>query len=195
MSPRGGGQGGFTLVEFAVALAILGIVSGAVASLLGWSVQVQARHEAAQLRHESAQVALDHIGRLLHTAGSGGKPALWAGEQDRIVLCGLPWAGHIVRASVRLDAGGSLLLAPLSAPNNVTGCPGKDLPAPVNLVPGSTFSSIRFQYSTPAGEIDRCSPGSAASCAGVTGVVIQLTPQGAPSNFQMFVALRNPGGP
>lgn len=194
MKLRTGREAGVTLVELAVVLAIMGIVGGAVASLLGWSVQVQAQHETVQLRHDSAQVALDHIGRLVRMAGAGGKPALWKGEPDFLVLCGFPWDGRIVRASIRLDLEGLLVLAPLANLGNVPGCAGGDLPAPVNLVAGSTFSAVRFNYVTPSGEIDRCSLSSPPSCAEVTGVVIQVTPQGALSSFEVFVALRNPGG-
>lgn len=188
-------EAGFTLTELVVVLAILGIVGGAVASLIGWSVRVQARQEAAQLAQESAQGALDRIGRLLRTAGAGGRPALWNGEPDSLVLCGLPWVGRDVRASVRLDQQGFLVLAPVSSTGGVVGCAGHDLPAPMNLVPGATFSEVRFRYITAAGDTDRCSNTSPPSCTAVTGVLVRVTPRGAASGAQQFVALRNPGGP
>lgn len=87
---RRGLQEGFTLVELAVVLALLGVVGGAVASLIGWSVQVQARHEAAHLKQESAQMALEQIARLLRTAGAAGKPALWRGGKIPSISAGFP---------------------------------------------------------------------------------------------------------
>lgn len=189
------GQDGFTLVELAVVLAILSVVGAAVTSLIGWSVQVQARYEAAHLRQESAQMALEQIARLLRTAGAGRKPALWRGERDSVDLCGLPWAGRTMRASVRLDGRGSLVLAPFQATGNVAGCPGSDLTAPVSLAPSLTFLEVGFRYTTPAGEVDRCSQASSPPCTAVTGVKVRVRPEGAPWGAELFIALRNPGGP
>lgn len=194
MSRRATAQAGLTLAELAVVLAILGIVGGAVASLIGWSVRVQARQEAAQLRQESTHEALDRIGRLLRTAGAGGRPALWTGERDSLILCGLPWGGRYVRASVRLDQQGSLVLSPVSPPSPA-GCSGNDILAPVDLVPGSTFSALRFRYATATGDTDHCSNGSPPSCTAVSGVLVQVIPRGVWPGSQQFVALRNPGGP
>lgn len=140
-------------------------------------------------------MALEQIARLLRTAGAAGKPALWKGGQDSLDLCGLPWAGRTVRASVRLDGRGSLVLAPFQATGNVAGCPGHDLTAPVPLVPGFTFSEVGFRYATPAGEVDRCSQASSPRCTAVTGVKVRVRPEGAPWGAELFIALRNPGGP
>lgn len=195
MRPRSSEQGGFTLVELVMGLLILGIVSGAVASLLGWSVQVQAREKAAQVAEESAHLALSRGARLVRTAGAYGRPALLTGEPDFLVLCGLPWAGRGVRALVRLDPEGSLVVVPFSFSGSASGCTGEDLAGPVNLVPGSKFSGLSFQYRTPTGYSNQCSSSSTRPCTAVTGVLIQVTPRGARSSSELFVALRNPGGP
>lgn len=140
-------------------------------------------------------MALDHIGRLLRTAGAGRKPALWNGDQHSVDLCGLPWAGQVVRASVRLDGQGSLVLAPLKTGGNAADCHGEDLTAPWPLVPGFVFADIEFRYMTRSGEIKQCSQASSPPCKAVTGVYVRVTPRGAVSSSGSFVALRNPGGP
>lgn len=195
MRHRTAPEAGVTLVELAVVLAILGIVGAAVASILAWSVQVQARHEATQWRQESAQMALDVIGRLLRTAGAAGKPAIWQGEPDSLVLCDFSWAGRVVRASVRLDEEGALVLAPFTAGEDAPECTGTDLPAPVNLVPEGRFSVVRFRYVTASGYANRCSSKAPLRCTALRGVVVQVTPRDASSSFELFIALRNPGGP
>jgi len=195
MSCRRGPQDGFTLLELAVVLALLGVVGAAVFSLIAWSVQVQARYEAAHLKHESAQMALDQMGRLLRRAGAAGKPGIWEGELDSVVLCGFSWGGRVVRASVRLDEEGALVLAPLTAGEDAPECTGTDLPAPVNLVPGARFSEVRFRYTTASGYTNRCSRETPLPCTAVQGVVVQVTPRDAPSSSELFIALRNPGGP
>lgn len=192
-------QVGLTLVELAVVLGVLGIVSAAVAGLIGWSVRLQARQESTHLMEESAHLALDRVARLLRTAGAYGRPALLVGESDSLVLCGLSWAGRGVRASVRLE-GGALVLAPVSSSGNPGGCSGIDLATRINLVPESTFSDLRFRYAfryaTAEEDLDdSCSNLSRSPCTAVTGVLIRVTPRGASSGSQLFVALRNSGGP
>lgn len=139
-------------------------------------------------------MALEHVARLLRTAGAAGKPALWKGEPQSADLCGLSWAGRVVRGSVRVEQG-SLVLGRFQASGGGGNCPGDDLPAPVRLVPGFTFVEVRFRYVTPAGEVTQCSPTSSPPCTKVTGVVVSVVPEGAPAATELFVALRNPGGP
>lgn len=190
MSCPRGRQDGFTLVEAAVVLALLGVVGAAVFSLIGWSVQVQARYEAAHMQQESADMALEQIARLLRTAGADGKPALWKGTRHSLDLCGIPWAGRAVRASVTLEQG-TLVLTGFEE-----GCLRYDnLTAPVPLVPGVRFAQVQFDYVTPEGEVEYCSQTSSPPCTAVTGVVVSVTPAGAPTETKLFVALRNPGGP
>ncbi|MCL6522258.1 MAG: hypothetical protein K6U79_07810 [Firmicutes bacterium] len=177
------------MVELVVVLALLGIVAGAVTSLVGWGFRQQAVVEQQESEQEAVHQGLSRLADLIRRAGAAGRPAIQAGAPDSIDLRGFTrppsWAGSAT-VHVSLDPTGRLV-ATVQGGNT----------AVVDLVPGARFRELRFGYAA-AGRGDPApscgSAGDSLPCARVSAVEVTLGAAGSGEEESLWVALRNPGG-
>ena len=191
------GERGFTLAEWAVTLAIMGILAATLASLIGWATLVQGREASVNRSSESVHQAGDVVVRLLRGAGAAGRPALAAGTKASVTLCGVRWGSKVVRGTLQLDAQGRLVLYPSSS---VPTCAGSDVTQPIPLAPDVQFEDLTFEYHSPSGTGDGCGGRGQPPCNAVTALTISMIPaasgpSGAALEAKRVVTLRNPGRP